>query len=63
MPARDEKAEESPNLVGSWTSKRPRGEARSGMEDGFHSSSLRHYYFRALRTSTKRGIEFLLLLS
>ena len=38
------KVEESPSLVGSWTSKRARGEARSGMEDRFHGSGLYHYY-------------------
>ena len=42
MSARD--VEESPSLVGSWTSKRPEGEARSGMEDRFHGSGLCHYY-------------------
>jgi len=57
MSARD--VEESPSLVGSWTSKRPEGEARSGMEDRFHGAittlppfHLHSLGFRALHTST-----------
>lgn len=52
MSARD--VEESPSLVGSWISKRPEREARSGMEDRFHGSGLCHYYITTFSSAFAR---------